>query len=76
MIKRSAKQHARKPLYTTSQDIVPYVVKKSKSFAPEDGQMFARNMLSWSWRSIKLLLLHLVGVPYLLYQQLSVILKA
>jgi hypothetical protein len=27
-----------------------------------------RNMLSWSWRSIKLLLLHLVGVPYLLYQ--------
>jgi hypothetical protein len=26
--------------------------------------MFARNMLSWSWRSIKLLLLHLVGVPY------------
>jgi hypothetical protein len=23
--------------------------------------------LSWSWRSIKLLLLHLVGVPYLLY---------
>jgi hypothetical protein len=31
------------------------------------GQKFARNMLSWSWRSIKLLLLHLVGVPYLLY---------
>jgi hypothetical protein len=26
--------------------------------------MFARNMLSWSWRSIKQLLLHLVGVPY------------
>jgi hypothetical protein len=24
----------------------------------------ARNMLNWSWRSIKLLLLHLVGVPY------------
>jgi hypothetical protein len=24
----------------------------------------ARNMLSWSWRSIKRLLLHLVGVPY------------
>jgi hypothetical protein len=32
--------------------------------APEDGQKFARNILSWSWRSIKLLLLHLVGVPY------------
>ena len=29
--------------------------------APEDGQKFARNMLSWSWRSIKLLLLHLAG---------------
>jgi hypothetical protein len=27
-------------------------------------KLFARNMLSWSWRSIKLLLLHLVGVPY------------
>jgi hypothetical protein len=25
--KRSAKEHARKPLHTTSQDIVPYVVK-------------------------------------------------
>jgi hypothetical protein len=24
---RSAKQHARKPLHTTSQDLVPYVVK-------------------------------------------------
>jgi hypothetical protein len=24
----SAKQHARKPLHTTAQDIVPYVVKK------------------------------------------------
>jgi hypothetical protein len=41
-----AKQHARKPLHTTSQDSVPYVVKKSKSCAPEDGQKFARNMLS------------------------------
>jgi hypothetical protein len=38
--------------------------KKSQSCAPEDGQTIARNMLSWSWRSIKLLLLHLVGVPY------------
>jgi len=25
---------------------------KSQSYAPEDGQKFARNMLSWSWRSI------------------------
>ena len=30
--------------------------KKPQSCAPEDGQNFARNMLSWSWRSIKLLL--------------------
>jgi hypothetical protein len=22
------------------------------SYAPDDGQMFVRNMLSWSWRSI------------------------
>ena len=35
--------------------------KKPQSCAPEDGQKFARNMLSRSWRSIKLLLLHLVG---------------
>jgi len=35
--------------------------KKPQSCAPEDGQTFARNMLSWSWRSIKLLFLHLVG---------------
>jgi len=27
--------------------------KKPQSCAPEDGQKFARNMLSWSWRSIK-----------------------
>jgi hypothetical protein len=53
--------------FPSVQDIVPYVVKKSKSCAPEDGQKFDRNMLSCSWRSIKLLLLHLVGVPYLLY---------
>ena len=43
------------------QDTTPHVVKKPQSCAPEDGQKFARNMLSWSWRSIKLLLLHLVG---------------
>jgi hypothetical protein len=23
-----------------------------QSYAPDDGQMFVRNMLSWSWRSI------------------------
>jgi hypothetical protein len=47
------------------QDIIPCVVKTSESCAPEDGLKLARNMLSGSWRSIKLLLLHLVGVPYL-----------
>jgi hypothetical protein len=37
---------------TTKRDVnvvpnnTPYVVKKSKSCAPEDGQKFARNMLS------------------------------
>jgi hypothetical protein len=44
---------------------VQYTVKTSQSCAPEEGQKLARNMLGWSWRSIKLLLLHLVGVPYL-----------
>jgi len=29
---------------------------KSQSYAPEDGQKVVRNMLSWSWRSINLLL--------------------
>jgi hypothetical protein len=61
----SAKQHARKTCIPHQQDIIPYVVKTSQSCAPEDGQNLARNMLSWSWWSIKLLLLHLVGVPYL-----------
>jgi hypothetical protein len=41
--------------------------KKSQFCASEDGQKLARNMLSWSWRTIKLLLLDLVGVPYLPY---------
>jgi uncharacterized membrane protein len=41
-----------------------HMLWKSQSCAPEDGHKFARYMLSWSWRSIKLLLLHLVGVPY------------
>jgi hypothetical protein len=53
--------------HTTSTGHYTICCKNSQSCAPEDGQMFARNMLSWYWRSIKLLLLHLVGVPYLLY---------
>jgi hypothetical protein len=28
------------------------------------GKSLPETMVSWSWRSIKLLLLHLVGVPY------------
>ena len=53
--------HAPNPCLKQQQDTVPYVVKKPQSCTPEDGQKFAQNMLSWSWRSIKLLLLHLVG---------------
>ena len=49
------------PCLPQQQDTILYVVKKTQSCAPEDGQDFVRNMLSWSWRSIKLLLLHLVG---------------
>ena len=52
------------PCLPQQQDTIPYAVKKSQSCAPKDGQKFARNMLSWSWRSIKLLLLHLVGFLY------------
>jgi hypothetical protein len=37
---------------------------KSQSYAPEDGQKIARNMLSWFQRSIKLLFVHLVGHLY------------
>jgi hypothetical protein len=32
-------------------------------------------MLSWSWRSMKLLLLHLVGVPYYFIRWISVVLN-
>ena len=51
-------------LPTTTTGHYTIFCKKSQSCAPEDGQNFARNMLSWSWRSIKLLLLHLVGFLY------------
>jgi len=30
------------------QDTIPYAVN-SQSYAPEDGQKIAGNMLSWSW---------------------------
>ena len=40
------------PWLPQQQDTTPYAVKKSQSCAPEDGQKFARNMLSWSWRWI------------------------
>jgi hypothetical protein len=59
-------QHARKPCLPHQQDIIPYVVKILSLALLKMGKKFARNMLSWSWRSIKLLLLHLVCVPYLL----------
>jgi hypothetical protein len=54
---------AKKPCLPHQQDIIPYVVKISVLRSWRWAK-FARNMLSWSWRSIKLLLLHLVGVPY------------
>jgi hypothetical protein len=55
--------NAQKHCLPHQQDIIPYVVKISvlRSWRWVN---FARNMLSWSWRSIKVLLLHLVGVPY------------
>jgi hypothetical protein len=38
-----------------------------QSYAPEDGQKIARNMLSWSWRSINsVIFLYLVGFSVLL----------
>ena len=49
------------PLPTTTTGHYTICCKKPQSCTPEDGQKFARNMLSWSWRSIKLSLLHLVG---------------
>ena len=59
------------PCLPQQQDTTPYVVKKKhQSCAPEDGQKFAQNMLSWSWRSMKLLLLHLVGFHITLYNVL------
>ena len=50
------------PLPTTTTGHYTICCKKYHYCAPEDGQKFARNMSSWSWRSIKLLLLYLVGV--------------
>jgi hypothetical protein len=55
--------NAQKPCPPHQQDIIAYVVKISVLRSWRWAN-FARNMLSWSWRSIKLLLLHLVGVPY------------
>jgi hypothetical protein len=63
----SAKQQRSETLPTTSTGHYTICCKKTQSCAPEDGQRFVRNMLSRSWKSIKLLLLHLVGVPNLLY---------
>ena len=41
---------------------------KTQPSALEDGQIIARNMLSWLKLLIKLLLLHLVGYRYYLMQ--------
>ena len=58
---RSATLPRSEPLPTTTTGHYTICCKKPQYCAPEDGQNFARNMLSWSWRPIKLLLLHLVG---------------
>ena len=54
---RSAKLPRSEPLPTTTGHYTICSKKKPQSCAPEDGQKFARNMMSLSWRSIKLLLL-------------------
>ena len=53
------------PLPTTTTGHYTICCKKSQSCAHEDGQKIARNMLSWSWTSIKLLLLHLYYFTYI-----------
>jgi len=58
---RSAMLPRSEPLRTTTTGRYTICCKPPQSCAPEDGQEFARNLLSWSWRSIKLFMLHLVG---------------
>ena len=48
---RSATLPLSEPLPTTTTGHYTICCKKSQSCAPEDGQKFALNMLSWSWRS-------------------------
>jgi hypothetical protein len=50
-------------VYPSLQDNAPHCCKP-QSYAPEDGQKIARNMLSWSKDQLKFLLLHLVGHLY------------
>jgi len=47
---RSATLPLSEPLPTTTGHYT--ICCKSQSYASEDGQKIARNMLSWSWRSI------------------------
>ena len=61
---RSATLPLSKPLPTTTRGHYTICCKKFQSCAPEDGQKIARNTLRWSWRSINLLLLHLVDFIY------------
>ena len=48
--KRSATLTRQTPVYHNN--MIPYAVKKTQSYSPEDGENIARNMFSWSWRSI------------------------
>ena len=53
------------PGYRPTKTLVPYISNcKTQSSVPEDGQIIARNMLSWLKLLIKLSLLHLVLYRY------------
>ena len=58
---RSATLPRSKPLPTTTTGHYTICCKKTSVLRSWRWANFSRNMLSWSWRSMKLLLLHLVG---------------
>jgi hypothetical protein len=57
---RSATLPRSEPLPITTTGHYTICCKKYQSCAPEDGQKIARNMLSWSWRSINCCCISLV----------------
>jgi hypothetical protein len=66
--------HSLDPSLLQYQDTIPHAVNLSPTLLKMDKKV-ARNMLSWSWRSIKLLLLHLVGFSILFYLHLRCTVK-